>query len=73
VLATKVAGYSEDIDWVRKKCGPGTRVSRPHTIECVDASLERLGTDYIDLLQIEWPDRYTQLDSMTIFDSSVGV
>jgi aryl-alcohol dehydrogenase-like predicted oxidoreductase len=27
-------------------------------MEAVDAQLERLGTDYIDLLQFHWPDRY---------------
>lgn len=28
-----------------------------HVQESVDRSLQRLGTDHIDLLQIHWPDR----------------
>jgi len=30
-------------------------------MEAVDGQLKRLNTDYIDLLHIHWPDRYTQL------------
>lgn len=30
-------------------------------MESVDASLKRLGTGYVDLLQIHWPDRYVPL------------
>lgn len=56
VLSTKVAGYSEDITWLREGQVP-TRLSRKQIIEAVDGSLRRLGTDYIDLLQFHWPDR----------------
>jgi len=67
ILASKVAGYSERITWLRKD-GSGTRVSRPQILESVDSSLERLGTDYIDLLQIHWPDRYVPLFGADAYD-----
>ena len=58
VLATKVSGRSDRIDWLRKD-GSFAEVNRKQILESVDSSLQRLGTDYIDLLQIHWPDRYT--------------
>lgn len=58
ILATKVSGRSDRINWLRTD-GSSTIVNRKQILESVDASLERLGTDYIDLLQIHWPDRYT--------------
>ena len=60
VIATKVCGFSDDITWCRKN-GQGTRITEEQVMEAVDASLKRLGTDYIDLLQIHWPDRYVPL------------
>eukprot|EP00798_Chlamydomonas_sp_ICE-L_P018990 gene18990-25572_t len=60
VLASKVSGFSERTTWVRDPPRT-TRVSKDQIIESVDASLKRLGTDYIDLLQIHWPDRYVPL------------
>uniref|UniRef100_A0A6T7HFX3 NADP-dependent oxidoreductase domain-containing protein n=1 Tax=Attheya septentrionalis TaxID=420275 RepID=A0A6T7HFX3_9STRA len=57
VLATKVSGRSDRIDWMRKDKS-STKVTRSQILESVDSSLQRLGTDYIDLLQIHWPDRY---------------
>jgi len=58
ILATKVCGRSPRITWLREN-GEGAEVSKKQILESVDASLQRLGTDYIDLLQIHWPDRYT--------------
>jgi aryl-alcohol dehydrogenase-like predicted oxidoreductase len=58
VLASKVCGYNERFTWFR---GGSTRVSRQQVLDSVDASLARLGTDYLDLLQIHWPDRYVPL------------
>eukprot|EP00560_Eucampia_antarctica_P004866 CAMPEP_0197831846 /NCGR_PEP_ID=MMETSP1437-20131217/12360_1 /TAXON_ID=49252 ORGANISM="Eucampia antarctica, Strain CCMP1452" /NCGR_SAMPLE_ID=MMETSP1437 /ASSEMBLY_ACC=CAM_ASM_001096 /LENGTH=396 /DNA_ID=CAMNT_0043434939 /DNA_START=35 /DNA_END=1225 /DNA_ORIENTATION=+ len=58
ILATKVAGRAEPMTWLRKD-GSGSELTREQILESVDSSLERLGTDYIDLLQVHWPDRYT--------------
>lgn len=69
VLATKVAGRSERITWLRKH-GEGTKVRRTDILESVDASLKRLGTDYVDLLQIHWPERYVPLFGQDGYDPS---
>lgn len=43
--------------------GPNDQgASRARLYQAVDASLKRLGTDYIDLYQIHWPDHETPLD-----------
>ena len=55
VLATKVAGRSADMEWVRG----GPRLTANHIGQAVNSSLERLQTDYIDLYQIHWPERKT--------------
>ncbi len=55
VLATKV----------RARTGPGPNdvgLSRKHILASCDASLERLGTDYIDLYQVHSYDPRTPLD-----------
>ena len=67
VVASKVCGASERINWIRHD-GRTPRVSKDDIVESVDASLKRLGTDYIDLLQIHWPDRYVPLFGSDAYD-----
>jgi aryl-alcohol dehydrogenase-like predicted oxidoreductase len=55
ILASKVVGRTDN-DWFRDGGVPG-RLTRAHIAEAVDKSLARLGTDYIDLYQLHWPDR----------------
>ncbi len=50
---------------VRLKMGPGPNdvgLSRHHILSAADASLERLGTDHIDLYQVHFPDPLTPID-----------
>lgn len=57
VLATKVAGPSRGMPWVRQ--GEGM-TAQDILISC-EGSLRRLKTDVIDLYQIHWPERNVPL------------
>jgi aryl-alcohol dehydrogenase-like predicted oxidoreductase len=37
------------------------RVNASNIEQALNKSLQRLGTDHVDLLQIHWPDRYVPL------------
>lgn len=59
ILATKVSGRSDRISWLPRRAKETlAQVTAEQIVDSVNASLERLETDYIDLLQIHWPDRY---------------
>ncbi|XP_073134799.1 uncharacterized protein [Henckelia pumila] len=58
VLATKVSGPSGQMTWIRD--GPAS-LDNWNITEAIDGSLTRLQSDYIDLYQIHWPDRYVPM------------
>mgnify|MGYP001191720602 CR=1 FL=1 len=51
IIATKIAGPG--MPWVRE----GGPITGDAVVAAVDASLQRLQTDYIDLYQLHWPNR----------------
>ena len=53
VLMTKIAGSG--VRWIRE----GGNITGSAVLNAVDASLERLNTDYIDVYQLHWPNRTT--------------
>ncbi len=67
IIATKIAGPSRGLQWIR---GGPTAVDRRNILQAVDDSLRRLQTDYIDLYQIHWPDRYVPLFGQSVYEPS---
>ncbi|MFB8790037.1 MAG: NADP(H)-dependent aldo-keto reductase [Potamolinea sp.] len=65
IIATKIAGPSRGMKWIR---GDSKAIDYDNIKQAVDDSLKRLQTDYIDLYQIHWPDRYVPLFGKFVYD-----
>ena len=55
IVATKGFGATGPNPW-------DVGLSRKHLLDAIDASLKRLGTDYVDLYQLHHPDPHTPID-----------
>lgn len=71
ILATKIAGASSG--WFVPPMRHGlTAIDSFHIKKAIEGSLKRLGTDYIDLYQMHWPDTIVPIEeSMKAFDALV--
>ena len=65
LVATKITAQGRGFNWVRGGPGP---IDRRSIQQALDGSLARLQTDYVDLYQIHWPDRYLPLFGNTFYD-----
>eukprot|EP00189_Rhodosorus_marinus_P014054 CAMPEP_0184738622 /NCGR_PEP_ID=MMETSP0315-20130426/1274_1 /TAXON_ID=101924 /ORGANISM="Rhodosorus marinus, Strain UTEX LB 2760" /LENGTH=351 /DNA_ID=CAMNT_0027206465 /DNA_START=165 /DNA_END=1220 /DNA_ORIENTATION=- len=78
VIATKVSGFQPQSETAANReirSTPPTkeelipsRLDKESILKACDASLRRLQTDYIDVYQIHWPDRYQNLFGGVHFD-----
>jgi aryl-alcohol dehydrogenase-like predicted oxidoreductase len=69
VLATKVAGPSRGMPWIRE----GKGMTAADIAASCDASLRRLQTDVIDLYQIHWPERHVPAFGNLYYDPAKEV
>ncbi len=66
IIASKVTGAGRaSLDYLRG----GPRITREQVNQAVEGSLRRLRTDYIDLYQIHWPDRYVPKFGEVYYDA----
>jgi aryl-alcohol dehydrogenase-like predicted oxidoreductase len=64
-VATKVAGPSRGMDWIR---GGAINNNGQTIIDACEDSLRRLNTDVIDLYQLHWPNRHVPQFGMTYYN-----
>lgn len=71
IIASKVAGASSG--WFVPPIRHGlTAIDKFHIKTAIEGSLKRLGTDYIDLYQMHWPDTIVPIEeSLKAFDELV--
>lgn len=71
ILATKVSGAASG--WFVPSTRHGlTAIDSFHIKRAIEGSLKRLGTDYIDLYQMHWPDTIVPIEeSLRAFDDLV--
>ena len=55
IIASKVTGPAPDFSYIRKPM----KIDKKSIEDAIIKNLKRLGTDYIDLYQIHWPQRQT--------------
>ena len=70
IIATKVSGYQAKSETVGNRTVPPSapapaRLDRNSIMQACDASLRRLRTEYIDLYQVHWPDRYLPIGAFS--------
>lgn len=61
ILASKIAGPARDPNGQAHIRDGLSRHDRRNIVEALDGSLARLKTDYLDLYQLHWPDRTTNI------------
>ncbi len=61
IIATKVVGPK--IPYIRG----GSRLTKKQILQAIEDSLKRLQTDYVDLYQLHWPERQTNIFSRLDF------
>jgi len=64
VLASKVAGPSRGMPWIREGLG----LTAADIVASCEGSLRRLQTDVIDLYQIHWPERHVPAFGIKYYD-----
>lgn len=67
IVATKITAPGRGFEWIR---GGAKAIDQVSVEEAVNGSLQRLQTDYIDLYQIHWPDRYLPNFGQAFYDPS---